>query len=260
MKFSAKHSSVIQISNFPVIVLMHCIAATLFTPVFAGEDTKTPEYVLDEYAKAKGGREKLDAVETLKITREATFEDSKNIVRSVIFATRDGKKRYEVYSDDVHAFTIISDTENIWRISSEGGQDFVEPLGREALANYTKITIGYFSNPHDLIQKGEPVTRLADKTIEDEAYAVLEVQDVTSTKTHLFFNAKTWLLDRADIFDENDELSETTYFLDYSASDQILYPTLVKSTYYEEGIEFSQSVTVRTHVNPAIEESVFKAP
>lgn len=106
----------------------------------------TLQQVLDQHAAAHGGRAAIESVETLQI--DLAIDEPPFVLTGRYSASRDGRMRIDVYSDDVRVFSEGFDGRNGWQWP--GGTD--QPVAM-SVAGETAVKRGIVGNLYGLHER-----------------------------------------------------------------------------------------------------------
>jgi hypothetical protein len=215
-----------------------CIILSSFSVEHLNE--LTPEKILEAHIQAKGGKDVLLKVKSLRIV----LEDEGNKVRA------EGMRIFPDKVCDVITHPggwnkSILNGENTHLVLPDTILPITNPVVRRNLSADAKIfPVLYFS-------ESDSQLRLIGKTeINGNSSYHIELTHMDSSKKHFFYDQESWMLTR--IIDENG-ISNT--FLDYRVVSGIQIAHLIKIDSENESLEFK---LLEIEMNPKLEETIFE--
>lgn len=215
-----------------------CILLSSFSVEHLNE--LTPEKILDAHIRAKGGRDVLLRVKSLRIV----LEDEDNKIRA---------EGMRIFPDKV--CDIITHP-NGWSKSILSGKktqlvlpDTVLPITNPVVKRNLSADAKIF--PVLYFTESDNQLRLIGKTeINGNSNYHIELTHMDSSKKHFFYDQESWMLTR--IIDENG-ISNT--FLDYRVVSGIQIAHLIKIDSENESLEFK---LLKIEMNPKLDETFFE--
>ena len=236
--------------------LVICIAGTLLAPGCARQPTVGT--LLDGYVRARGGLERFEGIQTLRMTAKASAGPDRKarVMREI---KHPGLIRTEFTFQGITSI-YACDGEQGWYVAPLSGVIDPEVMSKEG----TQRAIEQAAIGGPLVEwqaKGHTVDLLGKETIDGRDVFKLKVTLTSGTVRYEFLDAESLLLKRTvssrNYHDRTIEV-ETTYS-DFRAVDGVVFPHLI--TIGAKGQPLVLEVVVETiELNPPLDDSRFTVP
>ena len=228
--------------------------AAAFLFVIAGVPAAGVQTIDDLVAKnltAKGGAEKIKAVQTLKQTARVGMQGMELTI--VAYGKRPNLMRQEMNLNG-QTMVMAFDGTTAWQINPMAGATSpVAMTGPEA--QMAKDQADFDGPLMDYKTKGHVVELIGTEALGTRRVHHLKVTSTNKRVTHVYLDSETGL--EAKIVIETPAGNIEQVFSDYRTVDGLKFPFLVKST----GPMGQTDITVdKIEVNPKIDDAIFKLP
>lgn len=213
----------------------------------------TADEVLENHFKALGGKDKLRNLKSIYIKTKVSGDTE---ATSITWAS----SKYSKTETDLGGCTIYGgmNEKGLWESTPQGivryleGQELKDSATSEISSNF----VLFMSEPKELETK-----YIGEKQEGEKKYHILEVKTKNSLPVTLYFNEKTWWLDKTEY---NDVLGmggfagpTTTEYLSYKNVDGLLLPYTMKGT---SKVGTSNAINEEMTANPSFDKNIFDPP
>lgn len=227
-----------------------------FAMISAGY-TQTVDELIDNYAEAMGGADKLMKIKTVKLTGK--YSGNGLDIPMVTFVKRDGKARMEMSYQGMSLIRAC-DQNTGWMINPFQGTKDAEKLPAEEVKDMKKRA----EIEGELInykQKGYKAEFLGKDDFEGTEVYKIRVTDKDGDMTYYFLDVSSYL-----ILKENSkrkigekEIKAETLYGNYQKTDGVLFPMSIE--FNEIGGDGGQKVTIdQVETNVNVDDSLFIMP
>lgn len=220
----------------------------------------TADEVIENYFKALGGKDRLKNFKSIYFKTKVTGDTE---VNSITWAD----SRYfktETYLGGCTVFECANgaNEKGAWEATSQGVIRYLE--GQELKESaIPKISSNFIL--HMIEEKGFEKKYIGEKQEGGKKYHLVEIKMKDSPPVTLFFNEKTWLIDKEkygsllknDGFTFSSTPSTTTDYLEYKTINGILFPYHLKISSKISTIEVTNYDIV---INPSLDANIFEPP
>ena len=149
--------------------------------------------VIELHTEAMGGRQAIEATSAIQL-RLQIVEPSFS-VDGVYIADRRGRMRIDIYADGTRVFTEAYDGKVAWQMGQDGIVKTANATAAAALWHGTQSP-GRLFGLHEMVRQGHQLVLLGTETVEGADYYVVKLTYSDGFVTHLYLNAKTFLIER----------------------------------------------------------------
>jgi outer membrane lipoprotein-sorting protein len=238
-----------------IALALQCLLAVLCRPVVA----QTAEEIVSKVLAARGGLEKIKAVQSQRITGVIYFNPDLYGPFMAEFK-RPGKMHNEVTIHDKTVVRTINGKGAGWVVNPFAGKDAPEAMSEEEVKD-AKNESDFDGPLVDWKAKGMTIEYRGTEKVEDQDAYVLKVTHKDGTIANYAFDAKTFLLARWSGADSvnGEEVTRETLFHDYRDVGGLKFAfELVSSS---AGAQITQRIVVeKIEIDPRIDEGHFEKP
>ncbi len=213
--------------------------------------------LIDNYAEAMGGADKLLSIQTLKLT--GNYSGNGLEIPMVTIVKRDGKARMDLTYQGMN-MTRACDQNTGWMINPLQGNKEADKLPAEEVKEMKKRA----EIEGELInykKKGYKAELLGKDDFEGTEVYKIRITDKDGDKTYYFMDVSTYLILKDNAkrkVGEKEILSETLYG-NYQKTDGVMFPMSIE--FKEVGDNQGQKVTIeKVETNVSVDDSFFKMP
>jgi outer membrane lipoprotein-sorting protein len=232
----------------PVIAVIFSVAAASQTP--------TVDEIVDKYLEARGGADKLRAVNTVKMTGRIKQQAAE--IPIVTWAKRPNLMRRE-NTNDGQTFVLAFDGKTVWAINP-----LMSPAPRQITGPAAEMTMqdtdDFDSALLDYKQKGYTVELLDSNSVGGVATRHLRVKKKNGRVQDIYLSADTLLESKItmDIEQGGRKGQVATEFSNYKAVDGIMVPFRIRQSF--NGQPVAEATYTEIQFNAPIDDGLFKMP
>jgi outer membrane lipoprotein-sorting protein len=244
------HSS-FRIRHFPLI----CVAAVLFAAAHTVAQAPSADDIVAKYLAARGGAEKLRAVNTVKMTGKITGQPGE--VEILSWAKRPNMMRRESKMKG-QTQIVASDGQSVWTLNS------LSPNPREVTgpqADAAKVEASEFDPVLlDSKEKGHKIELVGKEPVDGIAMYHLRVTKKNGPTQDIYLNADTLLESRMTMnIDQGPRKGTASIdFSNFKAVDGIMVPFKIRQSF--DGQPVAEVTYDSVQFNAAVDDSLFRMP
>ncbi len=223
---------------------------------------RTVEDVIDRNTEAMGGREAIEEVQAVAI--ELQIVDPDFAVDGTYRAARPGRMRIDVSAGGRHVYTEAFDGLRGWQWKGPGTASVEESPKATAALHHGVELPGHLYGLHELHQRGHRLELIGREEIEGISYYAVRLTMDDGYATTLYVDPKSWLITRRrDVRPLHIDVDPTPTTIEQRMSDfrrvnGVWFSFANTETDLKTG-KVLETTRIRTiHVNPKIEEAIFK--
>jgi outer membrane lipoprotein-sorting protein len=233
------------------------ITLLLFVPLAAA--AQTAEEIVKKALDARGGVDKLKAVQSERITGRISF--SRDVNGSfVVELKRPLKMHVEIIIDEQKVIRVYDGKSSGWMINPFAGTKDVQPLSSEDLKNISEESD--FDGPlMDYKAKGNQIELAGKENLDDKPVYRLKLTNKNGDIRFYFFDATSFLLLKWEGIHKtgDQELPWESFFSDFHEVQGLKYPFRIEQG--SPGTDIKQTLTTeKIEINPQIDDSHFAKP
>ena len=233
------------------------IAGLLMLPLVAS--AQTAEEIVQKALGARGGVEKIKAVQSERVTGQVSF--SRGMAGTfVVELKRPLKMRTEITVEGQKIIRVYDGKSTGWMINPFLENKEVQPLSAEDLKNISDESD--FDGPLvDYKAKGNEIELAGKEKLEDKPVYRLKLTNKNGNIRFYFFDASSFLLLKWEGIRKagEEELPWESFFSDFHEVQGLKYPFRIDQG--SPGTEFKQMLTAeKIEINPPIDDSRFSKP
>jgi outer membrane lipoprotein-sorting protein len=233
------------------------ITLLLFVPLAAAG--QTAEEIVKKALDARGGVDKLKAVQSERITGRISF--SRDVNGSfVVELKRPLKMHVEITIDEQKVIRVYDGKSSGWMINPFAGTKDIQPLSSEDLKNISEESD--FDGPlMDYKAKGNQIELAGKENLDDKPVYRLKLTNKNGDVRFYFFDATSFLLLKWEGIHKtgDQELPWESFFSDFHEVQGLKYPFRIDQG--SPGTDIKQTLTTeKIEINPQIDDSHFAKP
>ena len=233
------------------------ITLLLFVPLAAA--AQTAEEIVKKALDARGGVDKLKAVQSERITGRISF--SRDVNGSfVVELKRPLKMHVEITIDEQKVIRVYDGKSSGWMINPFAGTKDIQPLSSEDLKNISEESD--FDGPlMDYKAKGNQIELAGKENLDDKPVYRLKLTNKNGDVRFYFFDATSFLLLKWEGIHKtgDQELPWESFFSDFHEVQGLKYPFRIEQG--SPGTDIKQTLTTeKIEINPQIDDSHFAKP
>jgi outer membrane lipoprotein-sorting protein len=233
------------------------ITLLLFVPLAAA--AQTAEEIVKKALDARGGVDKLKAVQSERITGRISF--SRDVNGSfVVELKRPLKMHVEITIDEQKVIRVYDGKSSGWMINPFAGTKDIQPLSSEDLKNISEESD--FDGPlMDYKAKGNQIELAGKENLDDKPVYRLKLTNKNGDVRFYFFDATSFLLLKWEGIHKtgDQELPWESFFSDFHEVQGLKYPFRIDQG--SPGTDIKQTLTTeKIEINPQIDDSHFAKP
>jgi outer membrane lipoprotein-sorting protein len=220
---------------------------------------QTAEEIVKKALDARGGVDKLKAVQSERITGRISF--SRDVNGSfVVELKRPLKMHVEITIDEQKVIRVYDGKSSGWMINPFAGTKDVQPLSSEDLKNISEESD--FDGPlMDYKAKGNQIELAGKENLDDKPVYRLKLTNKNGDVRFYFFDATSFLLLKWEGIHKtgDQELPWESFFSDFHEVQGLKYPFRIDQG--SPGTDIKQTLTTeKIEINPQIDDSHFAKP
>jgi hypothetical protein len=221
----------------------------------------TVDDVIERNSKAMGGRAALQAVNSIEV--DLHIVDPGFEVDGIYRAVRPGRMRIDVQAGGKHIFTEAFDGQNGWQWNGKDNQEPASPKAAAALRHGVELP-GKLFGLHELKQRGHQIELVGRERVDGTDYYVLRLSLSDGYTTTLYVDPQSWLITRRrDVRPLHVDVDPTPTTIEQRSSDfrevaGVRFAFASTEIDLKTGKELERAKINHIHVNPPLDESIFK--
>jgi outer membrane lipoprotein-sorting protein len=217
---------------------------------------ETADELIAKYVAARGGREKIMAINTMKITGSVKIMNSDSPFTLQI--KRPGMSRTDRTLQGI-PMTQAFDGQTAWMVFAMLGSADPEVLP-EAQTHEMRISSSIEGPLVDYKAKGSRVELIGKDTVADKPAYKIKVTTKDNDVMTVYLDAKSFLEVKLDTTRKNEggEVAVETYFANYQPTGGVLFPRAIEN--WIKGKASSTMAIDKIELNVPIDDSIFKMP
>jgi outer membrane lipoprotein-sorting protein len=233
------------------------IAGLLLLPLAAS--AQTAEEIVQKALEARGGVEKIKAVQTERVSGQVSF--SRGMAGTfVVELKRPLKMHTEITVEGQRIIRVYDGKSTGWMFNPFMESKEVQPLSSEDLKSISDESD--FDGPLvDYKAKGNQIELAGKEKLDDKPVYRLKLTNKNGDVRFYFFDASSFLLLKWEGIRKNgeEELPWESFFSDFHDVQGLKYPFRIDQG--SPGTEFKQTLTAeKIEINPPIDDSHFSKP
>jgi outer membrane lipoprotein-sorting protein len=233
------------------------IAIFLLLPVTAG--AQTADEIVNKALAARGGVEKIKAVQSERVTGRITFPQGLEGT-FVLELKRPRKMHIEITLGDQKVIRVYDGKSEGWMVNPFAAEKGVQPMSAEDLKNIAEESD--FDGPLvDYKAKGSQIELVTKDKLDDKPVYLLKLTNKNGDARFYFFDADSFILVKWEGLRriEDKEFPWESFFSDYREVQGLKYPFRIDQG--SPGTEIRQNlVTDKIEINPKIDDAEFNKP
>jgi hypothetical protein len=240
-----------------------CWAAAVVILAACNDAPLTLDDVIERNTKAMGGREALEAVNSIEVDLHIT--DPGFEVDGIYRAARPGRMRIDVRAGGGQVFTEAFDGRNGWERNGKGNAEPASPKGAAALRHGVELP-GKVFGLHELQQRRHQIELVGRERVEGVDYYVLRLTLSDGYITSLYIDPQSWLITRRrDIRPLHVDIDPTPTTIEQRSSDfhavaGVQFAFATTEVDLKTGKELERTKINGLKINPPIDQSIFERP
>jgi len=236
------------------------ITAIFFAGCNESPDSVSLEEIIDRNTDAIGGREAIEAVQSIQI--DLHIKDPSFEVDGAYYAARPGKMRIDVSAEGRHVFTEAFDGQKGWQWEGKAEQKSATEKATAALRHGVELP-GKLFGLHELRARGHSIKSLGREQIEGIDYYVLQLVLDDGYAISLYVDPNSWLVTRRrDVRPLHVDVDPTPTTIEQVSSDfrdvnGVKFPFATTETDLKTGKVLESTLTKSIKVNPALLPTFF---
>jgi hypothetical protein len=223
----------------------------------------TLDDVIARNTKAMGGREALEAVNSIEVDLHIT--DPGFEVDGIYHAARPGRMRIDVRAGGGRVFTEAFDGRNGWEWDGKGDRKPTSPKGAAALRHGVELP-GKIFGLQELQRRGNKIELVGRERVEGVDYYVLRLTLSDGYVTSLYIDPQSWLIiRRRDVRPLHVDIDPTPTTIEQRSSDfhaiaGVQFAFATTEIDLKTGKELERTKINGIKINPPIDQSIFERP
>lgn len=238
---------------FPILIMV------LYGCAVAPESPATLQQVLDQHAAAHGGRAAIESVETLQI--DLAIDEPPFVLTGRYSASRDGRMRVDVYSDDVRVFSEGFDGQKGWQWP--GGTDQPVAMSDAGEAAVKRGIVGNLYGLHERPALGYDLRYTGTEDAGETRFHVIESTSPDGFVERFYIDADTRRLAQkreiSSLHPDTDPVEQAyvTHFADYRVVDGRWFSFRSEKRPLESDVAVQTVILTRVTINPDLPDELF---
>lgn len=239
---------------FPILII------ALLPGCAAGpESPGTLRQVLDQHATAHGGRPAIESVEALQI--DLAIDEPPFVLTGRYSASRDGRMRIDVYSDDVRVFSEGFDGRNGWQWP--GGTDQPVAMSSSGKAAVERGIVGNLYGLHERRALGYDLRFTGTEDSGESRFHVIESTSPDGFVERFYIDADTGRLAQkreiSSLHPDTDPVEQVyvTHFGDYRVVEGRLFSFCSEKRPLDSDVAVQTVSLTKVTINPELPDGLF---
>ncbi len=234
-------------------------AAAIVLPGWVGATTL--QEVIDNNTKAMGGREAVEAVQSVAVHLHIVDPDF--TADGTYYAARPGRMRIDIKADGKVVYVEAFDGERGWQWKGEGDAVDESPKGTAALRHGVELP-GHLYGLREVAQRGHQLELTGREKIDGTDYYALRLTLKDGYTTTLYVDPETWLITRRrDVRPLHVDVDPTPTTIEQKMTDfrkvsGVMFSFANTETDLKTGKVLETTTTRTVTVNPKIDEARFR--
>lgn len=219
----------------------------------------TLQQVLDQHAAAHGGRAAIESIETLQI--DLAIDEPPFVLAARYSASRDGRMRIDVYTDDIRVFSEGFNGRNGWQWP--GGTDRPVAMSDAGEAAVKRGIVGNLYGLHERPGLGYDLQYTGTEDAGEALFHVIESTSPDGFVERFYIDADTGLLARkretSSLHPDSDPVEQAyvTHFADYRVVDGRWFSFRSEKRPPDSDVAVQTVVLTSVTVNPDLPDELF---